>query len=306
MAGDNASPTISLRERSFPLSGADERLPKWVTFSLIAHCSLLLLFVVAPFSSSPRLTTNPVYTVDLVGSERIGRTSYGTELGSPAKKEVKPAAAPAPIDPPKKEVRQEKAEKPKLAEKKLIEVEKVALREKVKKEPGKKEPVKEAKAEAKTETASADSVRERLIKTAAERASAGSGTAQKSSKGEALSTGTGEGVGGSALGAGGRGGPGIVKGMDYVIYQNRMLSTIKNNWVWVGPRSNIKVIVHFNIRDNGEIFGLKIVQSSGNSSYDDSVLRAVRKSSPLPALTDNIRNGFSEVELAFRPEDLEA
>ena len=306
MAGDNASPTISLRERSFPLTGADERLPKWVTFSLIVHCSLLLLFVVAPFSSSPRLTTNPVYTVDLVGSERIGRTSYGTELGGPAKKEVKSAAAPAPIDPPKKEVRQEKAEKPKLAEKKLIEDEKIALREKVKKEPGKKEPAKESKDEAKTETASADSVRERLIKTAAERASAGSGSAQKSSKGEALSTGTGEGVGGSALGAGGRGGPGIVKGMDYVIYQNRMLSTIKNNWVWVGPRSNIKVVVHFNIRDNGEIVGLKIVQSSGNSSYDDSVLRAVRKSSPLAALTDNIRNGFSEVELAFRPEDLEA
>jgi colicin import membrane protein len=306
MAGDNASPTISLRERSFPLSGADERLPKWVTFSLIVHCSLLLLFVVAPFSSSPRLATNPVYTVDLVGGERIGRTSYGTELGGPAKKEVKSAPTPAPIDPPKKEVRQEKTERPKPAEKKVIEDDKIALRDKVKKEPGKKEPAKESKDETKTETASADSVRERLIKTAAERASAGSVSAQKPSKGEALSTGTGEGVGGSALGAGGRGGPGIVKGMDYVIYQNRMLSTIKNNWVWVGPRSNIKVVVHFNIRDNGEIVGLKIVQSSGNSSYDDSVLRAVRKSSPLPALGENIRNGFSEVELAFRPEDLEA
>jgi len=306
MAGDNASPTISLRERSFPLAGAEERLPKWVTFSLIAHCSLLLLFVVAPFSSSPRLSTNPVYTVDLVGGERIGRTSFGTDLGGPAKKNLKVAEAPTPVNPPKKEVRLEKAEKPKLAAKKPVEDEKVALREKVKKDPSKKEPTKESKEEGRTETASADSVRERLIKTAAERASAGTGSAQKSSKGEAFSTGNGEGVGGSALGAGGRGGPGIVKGMDYVIYQNRMLSTIKNNWVWVGPRSNIKVVVHFNIKDNGEIVGLKIVQSSGNSSYDDSVLRAVRKSSPLPALTDNIRNGFSEVELAFRPEDLEA
>jgi TonB family protein len=306
MAGDNASPTISLRERSFPLAGAEERLPKWVTFSLIVHCSLLLLFVVAPFSSTPRLSTNPVYTVDLVGGERIGRTSFGTDLGSPAKKKLKAAEAPAAVIPPKKDVRAEKPEKPKLAEKKPVEDEKVALREKVKKEPAKKELSKEPKEEARNETASADSVRERLIKTAAERAAAGTGAAQKSSKGEAFSTGTGEGVGGSALGAGGRGGPGIVKGMDYVIYQNRMLSTIKNNWVWVGPRSNIKVVVHFNIKDNGEIVGLKIVQSSGNSSYDDSVLRAVRKSSPLPALTESIRNGFSEVELTFRPEDLEA
>ena len=306
MAGDNASPTISLRERSFPLAGAEERLPKWVTFSLIVHCSLLLLFVVAPFSSTPRLPTNPIYTVDLVGGERIGRTSFGTDLARPAKKEVKTAEAPAPVDPPRKEVRQDKVEKAKPVEKKVIEDESISLREKVKKEPAKREPTKELKEESRTETASADSVRERLIKSAAERASAATGSVQKSSKGEALSTGTGEGIGGSALGAGGRGGPGIVKGMDYVIYQNRMLSTIKNNWVWVGPRSNIKVIVHFNIKDTGEIVGLKIVQSSGNSSYDESVLRAVRKSSPLPALTENIRSGFAEVELAFRPEDLEA
>ena len=306
MAGDNSSPTISLRERSFPLAGAEERLPKWVTFSLIVHVGLALLIIIAPFTSSPRLPTTPIYTVDLVGGERIGRTSFGTELSGPAKNDVKAAEAPAPIAVPKKEVPQEKAEKTKVAEKKIVDDDHVLLREKAKKEPTKKEPTKESKDEDRAETASADSVRERLINSAAERASAGTGAAQKSSKGDPLSTGAGEGVGGSALGANGRGGPGIVKGMDYVIYQNRMLSTIKNNWVWVGPRSKIKVVVQFNIKDSGEIVGLKIAQSSGNSSYDDSVLRAVRKSSPLPALTENIRNGFSEVELAFRPEDLEA
>jgi colicin import membrane protein len=242
-------------------------------------------------------------------------------LGTPAKRnEVKSAEPPAAVIPSKKEVRPEPVEKakpaiekPKPVTEKLTPIEKkpavddrVALRDKAKKEPVKAESVRESKEETKTETASADSVRERLIRTAAERASAATGSAQKTSKGEPLSSGTGEGVGGSALGAGGRGGPGIVKGMDYVIYQNRMLSTIKNNWVWVGPRSNIKVIVHFNIKDTGEIVGLKIVQPSGNSSYDESVLRAVRKSSPLPALSENIRNGFADVELAFRPEDLEA
>lgn len=302
MAGDNGSPTISLRERSFPLVGAEERLPRWVTFSLIIHGALLLLFVIAPFSSAPRLPSNPVYTVDLVGGDRIGRTSLGPEVASPAPA-TKSSAAPAPAE---KEPRREPSEKIKVADKKTIDDEKVLLRDKAKKEPGKKDSAKDAKEDGRIETASADNVRERLMRSAAERAAAGTGAAQKTSKSEALSTGTGEGIGGSALGAGGRGGPGIVKGMEYVIYQNRMLSTIKNNWVWVGPRSSIKVVVHFNIKDNGEIVGLKIVQSSGNASYDDSVLRAVRKSSPLPALAENIRNGFSEVELAFRPEDLEA
>lgn len=305
MAGDKTSPTISLRERSFPLAGAEERLSKWITFSFLLHLAVAVAFVLSPMMPSPRIASNPVYTVDLVGGERIGRTSFGTDLAELAKNSRKEAAAAAPVETAKKEPREEKLEKAKPAEKKAAPDDKVLLNDKSKKDPAKA--VKEAKAdEAKNETASANSVRERLIKAAAERASARSESAQKPSKGEALSTGTGEGVGASALGAGGRGGPGIVKGMDYVIYQNRMLSTIKNNWVWVGSRSNIKVVVHFNIRNNGEIVGLKVVQSSGNPSYDDSVLRAVRKSSPLPPLGESIRDGFSEVELAFRPEDLEA
>ena len=121
-----------------------------------------------------------------------------------------------------------------------------------------------------------------------------------------MSAGAGEGEGAAALGAGGRGGPGIVKGMDFVIYQNRMLGTIKDNWAWVGQRSNLRVVVHFSIKDNGEIAGLKIVQPSGDPSYDESVLRAVKKSSPLPAPPENYRKDFAEVELTFRPRDLGA
>jgi colicin import membrane protein len=150
-----------------------------------------------------------------------------------------------------------------------------------------------------------DSVRERLIQSAVERAKNRTDSGQKTSKGEVISSGTGEGEGAAALGKGGRGG-GVVKGMEFVIYQNRMLSTIKANWVWVGQRSNLRVVVRFNIKENGEIFGLKVVQASGNASYDESVIRAVNKSSPLPAPPEAVRNDFSEVELAFRPEDLGA
>jgi len=65
-------------------------------------------------------------------------------------------------------------------------------------------------------------------------------------------------------------------------------------------------VVRCNIKDNAEIVGLKLVQPSGNASYDESVLRAVKKSSPLPIPPEELRKDFSEVELAFRPEDLGA
>lgn len=165
---------------------------------------------------------------------------------------------------------------------------------------------KPAKDEAKSETASADAVRERLIQSAVDRAKSRTETAQKLSKGETLSAGSGEGEGAAGLGAGGRGGPGIVKGIDFIIYQNRMLATIKENWAWVGQRSNLRVVVQFGIRENGDIVGLKIVQPSGDPSYDESVLRALKKSSPLPAPPENYRKDFADVEISFRPRDLGA
>ncbi len=95
--------------------------------------------------------------------------------------------------------------------------------------------------------------------------------------------------------------------MDFIIYQNRMLATIKENWAWVGQqRSNLKVVVQFGIKENGEIVGLKIYQPSGDPSYDESVLRAVKKSSPLPAPPESYRKDFADVELTFRPRDLGA
>jgi colicin import membrane protein len=305
---------ISLRERSLPPMGAEERLPRWFLFSLLAHLVLIAGIFLSPMLPS-EIRQSPVYTVDLVGGEKIGGANLGTEPTAAPKQPVRNREE-LPVAEPKKEARKEQAEKEekpkdKPPEKKLPAEEKLALKEKTKTEPIKNEPSKETKKEtkdvAKSDTASADSVRERLLQSAVDRAKTRTEGTQKSSKGEALSSGAGEGDGAAGLGAGGRGGPGIVKGMDFVIYQNRMLATIKENWAWVGQqRSNLRVVVQFGIKESGEIVGLKISQPSGDPSYDESVLRAVKKSSPLSAPPESYRKDFAEVELTFRPRDLGA
>jgi colicin import membrane protein len=308
MAGASPAPTINLRERPFQLAGAEERLPKWLTVSFVLHAALIAGMFTTSFFTAPRLPDQPVYTVDLVGGEKIGRANFATELApapkaAPVRSEPQAAAAPETIA----ETKKEKREKAKAAEKQALAEEQLALKEKKLKAPAKADAAKEAKSEAKTETASADSVRERLIQSAAERAKARTESAQKASKGETLSAGSGEGEGAAALGSGGRGGPGVVKGIDFIAYQNRVLSTIKDNWAWVGgQRSNLRVVVHFGIKENGEIVGLKIVQPSGDTSYDESVLRALKKSNPLPAPPEAVRKDFADVEISFRPRDLGA
>jgi colicin import membrane protein len=303
MADQTSSPTISLRERTLGLVGAEEQLPKWLTVSFALHALLITLMFAVSFMPSSRPPETPVYVVDLLGGEKIGRTNFGSEITPVQKQPTKRAAMEEPAVP---ESKKEKNDKFKVSDKKNVAEERLALKEKITKEVAKSESVKESKSEAKSEP-SADNVRERLIHAAAERAKARTESAQKVlTKGENFSAGAGEGDGAAAIGVGGRGGPGVLKGMDFVIYQNRMLSTIKDNWAWVGQRTNLKVVVQFSIKENGEITGLKVVQPSGDATYDESVLRAVKKSSPLPAPPNAYRKDFAEVELTFRPRDLGA
>jgi colicin import membrane protein len=306
MPGHTSTEKLSVRERPFSLAHREERLSKWLVISLLFHGALILSLFVVPFLPSQSRPSYPIYTVDLVGGEKIGAPNLGTELvPSSAPKAV--AKTTAPETPPRvQETKQEtKKETPKTVEKEPPVQEKAVLKETPQKNVAKKEPARETKSESKTEEAALDRVRENLIQSAVDRLKSRTEAAPKSSKSEGISSGTGEGEGAAALGPGGRGG-GVVKGMEFIIYQNRMLSSIKDNWAWVGQKSNLKVVVHFSINENGEISGLKIVQPSGDPSYDESVLRAVKKSSPLPPPPESSRKDFADVELTFRPKDLGA
>lgn len=312
MPRESSNPTIILGDRSLIAVGQEERLSKWLVLSLFLHGALIISFFIMPFLPARSAPSYPVYTVDLVGGEKIGGSNLGTELAPPPKQPPKKAEAETPAPPvkAKPETKKEKIEKPidkpKVVEKTPPAQEKLALKEKARKEAEKGEPRKEAKTESGDDAL--ERVRERLIQSAVERVKSraeSTMSASATSKGEALSTGPGEGEGAAALGAGGRGG-GVVKGIEFIIYQNKMFETIKANWAWVGQKSELKVVVRFGVRENGDIVGLKIVQASGDPSYDDSVLRALRKSSPLPAPPESYRKDFANVEITFRPKDLGA
>jgi len=336
MSGNSTTPTISLRERSLDSDAGEERLRRWLVLSLGLHGAFILSLFLVPYWPVRKILPPPVYTVDLVGGERIGGSNLGTEFASKlTPKKTSPVPEPAPPPPPpapkpqqeikaeppppapvvKKQAKKEPVEKPdkKVKEKvdeKVPEVEKVPTQKMARKETPKKETgkagAKESATDAKTDDASLERVRERLIQSAVERVKSRADTTQKSSNGEIFSAGTGEGIGSASLGPGGPGGGGIAKGIEFIAYQNQMLGTIKANWAWVGQNSNLRVIVQFNIRENGDIMGLKIVQPSGDPSYDESVLRAVRKSSPLPPPPESHRRDFSEIKITFRPKDLGA
>ncbi len=149
-----------------------------------------------------------------------------------------------------------------------------------------------------------DKVRERLIQSALDRVKSRAESTQKaaSSKGgEILSVGPGEGDGAAALGQGGRGGGTAVRGAEFFMYQAKIVNTIKENWAWPGQKGSLKALARFSIKDNGEITGLKIAEPSGDAAFDESILRALRKSSPLPPPPESYRKDFAQVEMNFQP-----
>jgi len=120
----------------------------------------------------------------------------------------------------------------------------------------------------------------------------GSGTQVAEQPGGPISVGPGEGAGGE------------VKGVQYLLYYNQMISRIKQVWAWAGANRALEASVRFNITETGEVVNVRITHPSGDPSYDASVERAVRGATPLPPPPEQYRKEFSDVELIFRPDDL--
>jgi colicin import membrane protein len=255
--------------------------------------------------------------VDLVGGERIGGRNLGTRIDPETKATKRPAESPP--EPAKKKAT--KAEKPPKAEKaekvKAKPSEEIVLaksKSAAKQEEAKaaQKPAKETHDAAKADEDSLDKVRERLMQAAIERArnraalAQGSPSSAGNSKGEPLSAGSGEGLGAQSLGKGGVGGEGVLKSVEFIAYQNRLVSTIKGNWAWAGRRSDLKVVVQFGIKENGDIIGLRVTQRSGDPTYDESVIRAIKRSSPVSSPPESHRKEFADVEMTFKPSDFGA
>ncbi len=291
MADIRSTPMRILKGRSLPPLAEDGgRFWRWVAFSGALHLLFIWGLFVMPHIPSRRAPSYPVYTVELVGGEKLG----GANLGS----------VPAPLPQTKKVSEKVKAEP--VPQVKVAKKEKVKLVEKsaqMAKEAVIKKSKKEVKKEPQAEQALSGQLREKLIQSALARVKDRAESGQKKQQEAAINSGPAEGAGAGAIGSEGRGG-GIVRGVDFIVYYNQMRHLIRERWTWVGKRSDLEVTVRFGIQESGEVVGLKIVQSSGDPSYDDSVFRAIRRASPLTPPPESYRKDFMDVELTFRPKDL--
>ena len=294
-------------------------------FSSIAHLTLAIFLILVFESRAAQAGKVPeVFTVTLEGGEKLGGITQipdkipekpqplpktVNEEPEPATEEVEKVAeqevqeAPEPeVESPSviaerekkaEEVRLKKeAEAKKLAEKKRKEEQKRKEKERKRKlaeEKKRKEQQRRAK-ELKDKARRKKEFEKRLSQVR-------KGLSDKQYKGESYDAG-GQGFGAAKLGGKGTGG-GSLASIEKVAYMNALEQHIKRGWRWIMGNQKLTAIVRFRILKDGTLQKIELSKSSGNTNFDDSVMRAVRKASPVPPPPAKFYLDFSDVRLIF-------
>ncbi len=272
---------------------------KWCVVSCVLHFLVVGIFIIPIKQRSKRIDLSSSYSVSLVaglgGGDAV--SAPGPAGGAPAAKEI-----PAP----KKEPARHEAKKPVLAppkaRPKLTRKEEKAVSLSKKKVPAKevKQDRPDRKEASKDELrALADRLREIKKRT---------DYIDVTKRGQEGPPGRGPGGTGSGMpGLPGSGGGGAGRPMDLATqkYYMDVWEKIKSAWGLPGSSfKNLETIVTIKIRKDGRIVDINVEKRSGNRIYDESIMRALRASDPLPAIPPSLNTDVLEIGFRFLPGEM--
>ncbi len=109
---------------------------------------------------------------------------------------------------------------------------------------------------------------------------------------------------GAGIGSG-HGSMGIQQDLDFLLYYRTVQQRIKQAWSFSGGNNELSTQVAFAIGPDGKLTEVKIKQSSHNSAFDESVIRAIRRAAPFPAPPEKYRDQFARgIEAVFKLGEL--
>jgi colicin import membrane protein len=122
-------------------------------------------------------------------------------------------------------------------------------------------------------------------------------------------TGGGTGSGGPDGSGPGGGAGGLGGGLSRIrlqAYQDLVREKVIGAWILPLPREEarkLQATALLTVSREGQVARLQLFQTSGNSLFDESLLRAIKQASPLPPLPEDYQGEFLEVEMRFRASE---
>ncbi len=91
---------------------------------------------------------------------------------------------------------------------------------------------------------------------------------------------------------------------EHLAYFRQLDEKVRSNWnvpaLAVGEKEKLMVQIRIVIEIDGRVSQVRMEKTSGNPYFDDSVLRAIRKASPLPVPPAPLRGSEDHYEVGFR------
>jgi len=91
-------------------------------------------------------------------------------------------------------------------------------------------------------------------------------------------------------------------------YSRFVWSKVKKNWTLpqaLKPKNNVETIIDVRIAQSGVLEYIGFEKRSGNSYFDESALRAVKKSAPFPPLAGWVSGRSLEIGIRFHSSELQ-
>jgi TonB family protein len=259
-----------------------------LALSAAAHMALAIVALVAPPLFGTPLRLEPVAVVDLIGGGEF-RQEAGKSPAPIAREDEKPAP-PAPTRPPARRGKRAKTAPDDFVPLKRQAADAASLTERLRK-------MREARAGSEAVRGAVEERRSEAAARAAVR-SVGERVGHRIKAPPPASSG--------ARGAGGGGGAqGTVRlSPELLDYFRRLEERVRSSWILPGTllrdAAKLEVELRIMIEKDGRVSEERIERGSGNLYFDDSVLRAIRKASPLPVPPEQLRGGEDHYEVGFR------
>lgn len=280
--------------------------------SILVHSIIGILCYSGVIFGGAVLAPTKIYSVTVEGGQSLGGIAQ-----VPKDDKKTPLAPPKKVQLIPEKVEQKSEQKVEEKKEELLKVEdaELSLQEKKvtphptyqptiepKTEPKASKPQKETKLEKKSEDLKSKDKPKTKDQTAAELNKQYQQAMQRY-LGESSSAG-GKGFGAAAIGGKGYGG-GIVMPPEYFRYTDMLKSRVKEAWRWYDTSAPLVTVLVFDLSANGETSNFRVEKSSGNSEFDASVERAVRKASPFAPPPSSIYElHLKSVRLTFDPREL--
>jgi colicin import membrane protein len=100
-----------------------------------------------------------------------------------------------------------------------------------------------------------------------------------------------------------------VPGLAIQLYQVEVEERIKANWSYptaLQSGEDLEAILILLVNRSGKILNIEFKKRSGNRIFDKSVLKAVKRSDPLPPFPEGYIKASDEIEVRFNLKDLQA